>query len=89
MDNATLQNLAHGPLTDIIWEAPDEFAGKHRQLLVAAIRAHQAGQYAAGEELWTQVQTHWGAAWSANCQAVSLLQAVGLARFSPSSPSTG
>jgi hypothetical protein len=82
VDNATLRYLAHGDLADFIWEAPADFTTQHSRLALAAIQAHQDGEPQAGEQLWDQVQTLWSRAWSANDQALNLMQASGLTRFS-------
>ena len=36
--------------------------------------------------MWQQAQALWSRAWSANIQALGLLQAAGLTRFSPDKP---
>jgi hypothetical protein len=86
VDNGTLLNLAHGDLADFIWEAPADFTAEHGQLSLAAIRAYQGGEPEAGQQLWQQAAALWSRAWSANNQAISLLQAAGLTRFSPDKP---
>jgi len=86
VDNSTLQHLARGDLADFTWEAPADFTAEHAQLSLAAIRAHQDGEPEAGEQLWQHAQTLWSRAWSANHQALGLLQAAGLTRFSPVKP---
>ena len=86
VDNAALQRLAQGEIADLIWEAPAEFAAEHGQLCHAAIQAHQAGNSEAGEQLWQQAQILWARAWSANYQALGLMQTAGVARFSPHKP---
>jgi hypothetical protein len=87
VDTATLQRLcAEGDVADLIWEAPADLAAEHRQLLLAAIQAHQAGQRETGERLWQQARALWAQAWSANYEALKLLQAAGLTRFAPVKP---
>jgi hypothetical protein len=86
VDNATLQHLTQGDLADFTWGAPADFTAEHSQLSLAAIRAHQAGAPQAGERLWQQAQLLWSRAWSGNHQALGLLQAAGLTRFSPMKP---
>jgi hypothetical protein len=87
VDTATLQRLcAEGDVADLIWEAPADLASEHRQMLLAAIQAYQAGQRETGERLWQQAQALWAQAWSANYEALKLLQAAGLTRFAPVKP---
>jgi hypothetical protein len=82
VDNATLLELsAHGRLADLAWEPPAELAAEHGQLCRAAIQAHLAGAREAGERLWQQAQALWSLAWSADYQALVLLQEVGLTQF--------
>jgi len=87
VDTATLQSLL-GPddVADLIWEAPADLAAEHGHLLLAAIQAHQAGKRETGERLWQQAQALWSQAWSANYEALKLLQRAGLTRFSPGKP---
>jgi len=86
VDNSTLLHLAQGDLADFIWEAPADFTAEHGQLSLAAIRAHQDGEPETGQRFWQQAQALWSRAWSANIQALGLLQAAGLTRFSPHKP---
>lgn len=87
VDNATLQRLsAHSDIADLAWEPPAELAAEHGQLCHAAIQAHLAGTRETGERLWQQAQALWSQAWSANYQALGLLQKVGLTPFSPVKP---
>jgi len=87
VDNPTLQRLAaHGDIADLIWEAPADLAAEHRQLLLGAIQAHQTGNHETGERLWQQAHTLWSRAWSANYEALKLMQAAGLTRFAPVKP---
>jgi len=82
VDNSTLLHLAHGYLADFIWEAPADFTAEHGQLSLAAIGAYQEGEFEAGQRFWRQSEALWSRAWSANIQALGLLQAAGLTRFS-------
>ena len=84
--NSTLLHLAHGDLADFVWEAPADFTADHGRLSLAAIRAYQDGEPDAGQQLWQQAATLWSRAWSANNQAIGLLQTTGLTRFSPDKP---
>ena len=86
VDNSTLLHLAHGDLADFIWEAPADFTAEHGQLSLAAIRAYQDGDHETGQQYWQQAEALWSRAWSANNQAISLLQTAGLTRFSPDKP---
>ena len=86
VDNAALQRLAQGEIADLVWEAPPEFTAEHGQVSRAAILAHQAGDLGGGEELWQRVQALWTRAWSANYQALVLMQHAGLTRFSAHKP---
>lgn len=86
VDNSALQRLARGDLADFTWEAPESFTAEHGRLGFAAIRAHHDGEQEEGERLWQQTQALWSRAWSANHQALGLLQAAGLTRFSPAKP---
>jgi hypothetical protein len=86
VDDTMLQHLAQGDLADLIWEAPDDFTAEHGSAGLAAIQAYQAGELDEGERLWKQTQAVWSAAWSANDQAMELLQASGLTRFSTVKP---
>ena len=86
VDNSMLLHLAHGDLADFIWEAPADFTAEHGQLSLAAIRAHHKDELETGERFWLQAQALWSRAWSANIQALGLLQAAGLTRFSSHKP---
>lgn len=86
VDSAALQHLAQGEAADFTWEAPADLTAEHARLSLAAIRAHQDGNPETGEQLWQHAQTLWSHAWSANHQALALLQATGLTRFSPDKP---
>jgi hypothetical protein len=89
VDDAVLRQLAQGDLADLadlIWEAPDDFTAEHASVGLAAIQACQAGELEEGERLWKQTQALWSTASSANYQAMELLQASGLTRFSPVKP---
>ena len=87
VDNATLRRLsARSDIADLAWEPPAELAAEHGQLCRAAIQAHLAGARETGERLWQQAQALWSLAWSANYQALGLLQEAGLTRFSPVKP---
>ena len=87
MDTATLQSLfASSDVADLIWEAPADLTAEHGQLLLAAIQAYQAGKRKTGERLWQQAQALWAQAWSANYEALKLLQAAGLTRYAPVKP---
>lgn len=87
VDDAALRRLsARSDIADLAWEPPAELAAEHRQLCHAAIRAHLAGAREAGQRLWQQAQALWSLAWSANYQALGLLQETGLARFAPVRP---
>jgi hypothetical protein len=87
VDTATLQSLfGSGEIADLIWEAPADLTEQHGQLLVAAIQAHQAGNHETGERLWQEAQAIWSRAWSANYEALKLMQAAGLTRFAPVKP---
>jgi hypothetical protein len=86
VDHTVLQHLAQGDLADLIWQAPDDFTAEHASGGLAAIQAWQAGELEEGERLWKQTQALWSTAWSANYQAIELLQASGLTRFSPLKP---
>jgi hypothetical protein len=87
VDNATLRELsAHGGIADLAWEPAAELAAEHGQLCRAAIQAHLAGAREAGERLWQQAQALWSMAWSADYQALGILQEAGLTRFSPVKP---
>jgi hypothetical protein len=87
VDTATLLRLAgQDQIADLVWEAPAEFSAGHAQLCTAAIRAHQSGSAGEGERLWRQATDLWSQAWSANCQALELMQQAGLTRFSPAKP---
>ena len=87
MNDLTLQRLtAHGDIADLIWEAPADLTAEHGQLLLAAIQAYQEGNHGAGERLWQRAQALWSQAWSANYEALKLMQAAGLSRFAPAKP---
>lgn len=86
VDNSALRRLARDDLADFTWEAPESFTADHARVGFAAIRAHHDGELEEGERLWQQTQALWSRAWSANHQAVGLLQAAGLSRFSPLKP---
>jgi hypothetical protein len=87
VDNATLRRLsAHGDIADLVWEAPADLTAEHGQLCHTAIQARQAGKIETGEQFWQQAQALWSQAWSANCQALQLLQNAGVTRFSPVKP---
>lgn len=85
-DNAVLLRLAEGEIADLIWEAPADFTAEHGQVCRAAIMAYEAGHHVDGERLWQQLQSLWSRAWSANHQALELMQTAGLTRFSPDKP---
>jgi len=85
VDDSVLQHLAQGDLADLIWEAPDDFTAEHASVGLAAVRAWQAGQVEEGERLWKETNALWSTAWSANHQAMELLQASGLT-ISPDKP---
>jgi hypothetical protein len=87
VDNATLQRLfGTGDVADLVWEAPADLTAEHGQLLLAAIQAYQAGKRETGERLRQQAQALWAEAWSANYEALKLLQAAGLTRFAQVKP---
>lgn len=87
VETPTLQALfGSGDVADLIWEAPADLAAAHGQLLLAAIQAYQAGQRETGEQLRQQAHALWTQAWSANYEALKLLKATGLTRFSPVKP---
>lgn len=87
VDNATLLRLAGlGEIADLVWEASMGFTAEHGQLCRAAIQAHQSGSVAEGGRLWRLAMALWSQAWSANYQALELMQEAGLARFSPARP---
>jgi hypothetical protein len=86
VDHTVFQHLAQGDLADLIWETPDYFTAEHGGAGLAAIQACQAGELEEGERFWKQTQALWSGAWSANYQAMELLQASGLTRFSPVKP---
>ena len=86
VDDTVLKHLAQSELADLIWEAPDAFTAEHASVGLAATQACQAGELDEGERLWKQTQALWSGAWSANYQAMELLQASGLTRFSPVKP---
>lgn len=87
VDAATLRRLcAQGDVANLVWEAPADLAAEHGQLLLAAIQAYQAGRRETGERLWQQAKDLWSRAWSANYEALKLMQAAGLTRFAPVKP---
>jgi hypothetical protein len=87
VDTRTLQRLsAHGDIADLIWEAPADLTAEHGQLSLTAIHAYQTGDHETGERLWQQAQALWARAWSANYEALKLMQAAGLTRFAPVKP---
>lgn len=87
VDNATLLRLAgQDQIADLIWEAPADFTTEHGQVCAAAIQAHLSGDAEEGERLGEQVVALWSHAWSANYQALELMQGAGLTRFSPAKP---
>jgi len=87
VDPGTLQRLsAHGDIADLVWEAPADLTAEHGQLSLTAIHAYQTGDRETGERLWQQAQTLWARAWSANYEALKLMQAAGLTRFAPVKP---
>jgi hypothetical protein len=87
VDVEVLRRLsARGEVADLVWTAPEELAAEHDRLCRAAIAADQAGKHQTGERLWQQAQVLWFQAWSANFEALKLLQDTGLTRFSPVKP---
>jgi hypothetical protein len=87
VDNATLLRLAgQDQIADLIWEAPADFAAEHGQVCAAAIQAHLRGDAEEGARLRKQVVALWSQAWSANYQALELMQGAGLTRFSAAKP---
>jgi hypothetical protein len=87
VDTATLQRLfGSGDVADLVWEAPADLTAEHGQLLLAAIQAHQAGKPETGERLWRRAHGLWAEAWSANNEALKLMQAAGLTRFAAVKP---
>jgi hypothetical protein len=87
VDNMALRRLsAHSDIADLLWEPHAELTAEHGQLCRAAIQAHWAGAQVTGERLWQQAQALWSVAWSANYQALGLLQKTGLSRFAPVRP---
>ena len=87
VDDAVLRRLsARGEVADLIWTAPAELAAEHGRLCQAAIAADRAGKHETGERLWQQAQVLWFQAWSANFEALKLLQDTGFTRFSPVKP---
>jgi hypothetical protein len=87
VDDEELKRLsAHSDIADLVWEPPAELAAEHIELSRAAIGAHLAGAPEAGGQLWQQAQALWSVAWSANYQALGLLQRTGLRRFAPVRP---
>jgi hypothetical protein len=87
VDTATLQDLfGRSDVADLIWEAPADLTTEHGRLLLAAIQAYRAGNCQAGERLRQQAQALWSQAWSANYEALKLMQATGLTRFAPVKP---
>jgi hypothetical protein len=87
VNTATLQNVfGSGDVADLIWEAPADLTDEHGHLLLTAVQAHQAGKPQTCERLRQQAQNLWTEAWSANYEALKLMQAAGLTRFSPVKP---
>ena len=87
VDPAVLRRLsAQGEVADLVWEAPADLAAEHGRLCQAAIAADQAGNHETGERLWQQAQVLWYQAWTANFEALKLLQDAGVTRFSPVKP---
>ena len=87
VDHTTLRHLAgESAIADLTWEAPDDIAADHGQVLQAAIAAYQAAEPGLAEDLWEQVRAIWSHAWSANYTALEFLQDTGLSRFSPVKP---
>ena len=87
VDDAALRKLsADSDIADLLWEPPADLTAEHDQLCRAAIQAHRAGARETGERLWEQAQALWSQAWSANYQALSLLQNTGLTRFGAVKP---
>jgi hypothetical protein len=87
VDNAVLRQLADGSeIADLIWEAPDELAAEHTQVIQAAMRAYHAGDSQRAEQLWEDLRAIWSHAWSANYAVLELMQGTGLTRFSPVKP---
>jgi hypothetical protein len=86
VDNTALRHLGQADIADLIWEAPEEFSARHNELCRAAVHAYQSGEHESGEQLWQQAQGLWTRAWSANRQAIALMQQAGITRFSPSKP---
>jgi hypothetical protein len=86
VDIAELQRLARGEMADLIWEAPPDFTAEHGQLCVAAVSAYQAGDHDTAEQSWEQLRSVWSGAWSANHNAMWLMQNAGLTRFAPEKP---
>jgi hypothetical protein len=87
VDNAALRQLsAHSDIADLLWEPHADLTAEHGQLYRAAIQAHWAGAGETGVRLWQQAQALWSLAWSANYQALGLLQETGLTRFAPVRP---
>jgi hypothetical protein len=87
VDGAILRRLsARGRTADLTWQAPEDLAAEHGQLVQAAIQAGHAGRSKLADQLWQQVQAIWSLAWSANYAALKLLQDAGLTRFSPVKP---
>ena len=87
VDNMALRQLsAHSDVADLLWEPYAELTAEYVQLYRASIQAHWAGERDTGEQLWWQAQALWSVAWSANYQALGLLQKTGLTRFAPVKP---
>lgn len=87
VDIATLRQLStDGEIADLIWEAPEDLAAEHGQLLQAAIRADRAGNSEPAGRLWEQTRTAWSKACAANYAALELVQRAGVTRFSPVKP---
>ena len=73
-------------LTDLIWEAPDEFTAEHAQAFREAMCAHLAGDSERAGQLWENLRAIWSHAWSANYAVLELMRGTGLTRFSPVKP---
>lgn len=53
---------------------------------MTALQAHLAGSAGEAAHLWQQLAALWSQAWSANSQALELMQNAGLTRFSTAKP---
>jgi hypothetical protein len=72
VDNATLSRMcAHGEIADLIWEAPEDLTGEHRQVFEAAMDAYHAGNSKAADLLWQDIRAIWSRAWSATTQPLN------------------